>query len=148
MEQPEWLKMLHFQQELHRFSREMLSQSQKRTLTSSELELLSLLYLQDGTWTPLALSRQSGMKKEAVSRCLRQLMEKGCIEKQPHPQDERSYILSLTEEGRLELQNNYEPLLRPLYELRRQMGTDFDTLFALIETANKTLDGINQDETL
>lgn len=131
-----WLQMLANQQELHRFSRAMLAQSQKRTLTSSELELLSLLYLQTENITPLVLSRQSGMKKEAVSRCLRQLFERGLIEKDRHPQDERSYVLYITESGKTTLKENYGPILQPLYDLRRSMGTDFDMLFHLVKKAN------------
>ncbi len=131
-----WLQMLTNQQELHRFARALLTQTQKRTLTSSELELLSLLYLQTENITPLILSRQSGMKKEAVSRCLRQLFERGLIEKNRHPQDERSYVLYITECGKTTLRENYGPILQPLYDLRRNMGTDFDTLFHLIKKAN------------
>ena len=81
MEDKNWLQMLEYQQNLHQFSRTMLAQSQKRMLTNSELEMLSRLYLQTQQTTPLELSRQSGMKKEAVSRCLRQLFEKNFISK-------------------------------------------------------------------
>lgn len=75
----------------------MLAQKQKQTLTVSEPELLFWLYMQTEESTPLVLSRQSGMKKEAVSRYLKQLCEKGLVEKEKRPQDERSCALSLTE---------------------------------------------------
>ncbi len=136
MTEMNWLQMLTFQQDLHHFSRSLLAQGQKRTLTASELELLSRLYLQTAGSTPLVLSRQSGMKKEAVSRCLKQLFEKGYVEKDKHPQDERSYFLSLTESGKAALRENYGPILQPLYDLQRSMGEDFGTLFRLIEKAN------------
>ncbi len=135
-----WLHMLACQQELHRFSRAMLAQGQKQTLTASELELLSLLYRKDEESTPLALSRQSGMKKEAVSRSLKQLYAKGLIEKERSPQDERSYVLSLTERGRSALRDNYGLLLQPLYDLQRAMGEDFDRLFGLIAEANDRME--------
>ncbi len=138
-----WLQMLTFRQELHYFARALLAQGQKRTLTSSELEILSLLYLRTENITPLVLSRESGMKKEAVSRCLRQLFERGLIDKNKHPQDERSYVLSITEAGKKTLKENYGPILQPLYDLRRSMETDFDTLFRLIENANIRLEGMN-----
>lgn len=140
MTDPNWLHMLMYQQELHHFSRALLAQGQKRTLTASELELMSRLYLQTEESTPLALSRQSGMKKEAVSRCLKQLFEKGFIQKDRHPQDERSYILSLTEAGKVALRENYGPILQPLYDLQRNMETEFDTLFRLIEKANMQIE--------
>lgn len=136
MTERDWLQMLAYQQELHHFSRSLLMQRQKQTLTASELELLSRIYLQTEESTPLELSRQSGMKKEAVSRSLKQLFEKGFVEKDKRPQDERSYLLSLTESGKIALRENYAPILQPLYDLQRQMNTDFDQLFCLIEKAN------------
>lgn len=139
-----WLQLFAYLQELRYFSRSLLAQGQNCTLTASELELLSRLYLQTAESTPLVLSRQSGMKKEAVSRCLRLLFEKGYITKEKHPQDERSYILSLTESGKIALQENYGPILQPLYELQRSMETEFDTLFHLIQKANAQMEMISQ----
>lgn len=136
MSHMDWLKMLAYQQELHHLSRMLLAQSQKQTLTASERELLARLYLNADEPTPLSLSRSTGMKKEAVSRCLKKLFEKEFIQKEKHPQDERSYILSITEAGRRELRQNYGALLQPLYDLRRSMGPEFDTLFRLIHEAN------------
>lgn len=140
-----WLQMLAYQQELHHFARALLAQGQKQTLTASELELLSLLYMQTEECTPLVLSRQSGMKKEAVSRCLKQLFEKGFVEKNRHPQDERSYILSLTQSGKEALRENYGPILQPMYDLRRSMEKEFDLLFHLIEQANVQMDAKNRN---
>ncbi len=140
MAEKDWLQMLAHQQELHHFSRAMLAQGQKKTLTASELELLSRLYLQTDESTPLVLSRQSGMKKEAVSRCLKQLCGKGFVEKVKRPQDERSYVLLLTASGQAALRENYGPILQPLYDLQRRMSTDFDTLFQLIEIANAQME--------
>ncbi len=139
MEQIDWLQMLKYQQELHLFSRTMLVQSQKKLLTASELELLSLLYLKTEQTTPLTLSHLSGMKKEAVSRCLKQMYEKNLITKARHPQDERSYILTLTDQGREALRESYGLVLRPMYDLYRSMGNDFDKLFRLIEGANRQM---------
>ena len=133
----EWLKMLTYQQELHHLSRELLTQTQKQNLTASERELLVRLYLAPENSTPLSLSRSTGMKKEAVSRCLRSLYEKGCIRKERHPHDERSYMLSLTETGNKELKESYRAMLKPLYELRRRMGIEFETMFELICRANR-----------
>lgn len=136
MSQTEWLKMLAYQQELQHLSRTLLAQSQKQTLTSSERELLARLYLNTDESTPLSLSKSTGMKKEAVSRCLKKLFEKNFIQKEKHPQDDRSYILSITEMGCEQLRQNYSALLQPLYDLRRSMGVEFDALFQLIQKAN------------
>ena len=141
MAQADWLQMLSYLQKLHRLSRTLLVHEKKQTLTNSEQELLLLLYMYPDDNTALALSRRSGMKKEAVSRCIKQLLEKQCIERKKHPLDERSYILSLSETGNTELQKNYRLILQPLYELRRQMGVSFDELFSLIAKANEQMNG-------
>lgn len=143
MKDPDWLSMLALQQELRRFTRAMLPKGQKRPVTDSELELLSRLYLGSEESTPLDMSRQTGMKKEAVSRSLKQLFEKGLVEKDRRPEDERSYVLTLTESGEQALEESYGPILKPLYALRRSMGTDFDTLFRLIKQANAAMDPEN-----
>ena len=139
MREIDWQKMLTFQQELHQFSRTMLMHKQKQFLTSSERELLAWIYLEKKKCTPLTLSRLSGMKKEAVSRCLKQLYEKNCIQKEKVDGDERSYYITLTNVGTKELQKDYEIMLKPLYELWREMGEDFEQLFYLISKANVKL---------
>lgn len=141
MPELDWLSMLSYQQELHHFARTMLAQAQNQALTTSQRELLSRLFLEPQENTPLALSRRSGMKKEAVSRCLKQLHEKGYVKKEKHPKDERSYMLTLTEAGRKALETDYGALLQSFYTLRRRMGGEaFDTLFQLIIRANINAD--------
>lgn len=144
MEELDWLKMLQYQQELNHFSRALLPKSQNKTLTTCEREILARLYLEPAESTPLTLSKHSGMKKESISRCLKHLFEKEYIKKDKHPQDDRSYILSLTEAGEFELRQNYGAILQPLYDLRRSMGPEFDTLFELICDANKNTTKTNK----
>lgn len=141
MDKIDWLKMLAFHQELHQFSRMMLMQKQKQFLTSSERELLAWIYLQKKECTPLSLSEMSGMKKEAVSRCLKGLYEKSCIQKIKKVTDERSYDLFITEKGEKILKRDYEILLQSFYDLYRDMGENFEDLFNLISMANKHIHG-------
>lgn len=139
MDTIDWKIMLIFQQELHQFSRAMLVQKQKQFLTSGEREILAWIYLETVECTPLHLSKMSGMKKEAVSRCLKGLFEKGCIQKIKNVTDERSYSLFLTEKGEKELKNDYGIMLQSFYDLYREMGEEFKELFALISKANKQM---------
>ena len=88
----DWQEMLKMHQELNQFARIMLTKKQKEFLTSSERELLVWIYLNNGECTPLYLSKASGMKKEAVSRCIKSLLEKGCVERKRSKIDERSYF--------------------------------------------------------
>lgn len=85
----EWTDMMHYQQQVKKVMRSLLP-VQKSVLTVSECELLSHLYLQPEENTPILLGKNSGMKKEAVSRCLKSLYEKNCIRKQRQAKDERS----------------------------------------------------------
>lgn len=128
----EWTDVMHYQQQMQRLIRLLLPQKPGR-LTASEWELLSWLYLQPGQNRPMQLSQCSGMKKEAVSRCLKSLSEKGYIAKQPQPGDERSYCLSLTPLGLEELKNQCEANLDPYYDLLRQVGSDFVELLAQVD---------------
>ena len=74
----EWTDMARHQQQVKKVMRSLLPE-RKTALTASECELLAHLYLQPDQNTPVLLSQTSGMKKEAVSRCLKALYEKGCI---------------------------------------------------------------------
>lgn len=117
--------MMHYQQQLQKIIRSLLP-VRKSALTVSECELLAHLYLQPEQNTPILLSQGSGMKKEAVSRCLKALYEKNCIRKQRQTTDERSYQLSITETGLVELKKGYESILQPFYDLWRSSGEDFE----------------------
>ncbi|WP_080906487.1 MarR family transcriptional regulator [Candidatus Pseudoscillospira sp. SGI.172] len=121
----EWTDMVHYQQNLQKIMRSLLP-VRKSALTASECELLAHLYLQPEQNTPVLLSQGSGMKKEAVSRCLKALYEKSCIRKQRQTTDERSYQLSITETGLVELKKGYESILQPFYDLWRSSGEDFE----------------------
>ena len=72
--------MMHYQQQLQKVMRSLLP-LRKSLLTASECELLAHLYLQPEQNTPVLLSQGSGMKKEAVSRCLKSLYEKTASER-------------------------------------------------------------------
>ena len=122
----EWTDMMHYQRQLQKIMRALLP-VRKSGLTASECELLAHLYLQPDQNTPVLLSQSSGMKKEAVSRCLKALYEKNCIRKERQAADERSYQLFITETGLTELKKGYESILQPFYDLWRSSGKDFES---------------------
>lgn len=121
----EWTDMMHYQQQIQKVMRSLLP-VRKSMLTASECELLAHLYLRPEQNTPVLLSQSSGMKKEAVSRCLKSLFEKNCIRKQRQTEDERSYQLFITETGLSELKKDYESILQPFYDLWRSSQEDFE----------------------
>jgi len=121
----EWTDMMHYQQQMQKITRALLP-IRKSTLTVSECELLAHLYLQPEENTPILLGKSSGMRKEAVSRCLKALYKMNCIQKQRQTKDERSYQLFITETGLDELRKGYESILQPFYDLWRSSGKDFE----------------------
>lgn len=121
----EWTDMARHQQQVKKVMRSLLPE-RKTALTASECEILAHLYLQPDQNTPVLLSQTSGMKKEAVSRCLKALYEKECICKQRDAADERSHRLFLTETGLALLKEGYESILQPFYDLWRSAGKDFE----------------------
>lgn len=121
----EWTDMIHYQQQMQKITRSLLPK-RKSMLTVSECELLAHLYLRPDQNTPVLLSQGSGMKKEAVSRCLKTLYEKNCIRKQRKATDERSYQIFITDVGLAELKKGYESILQPFYDLWRSSGKDFE----------------------
>lgn len=121
----EWTDMVRYQQQIQKITRLLLPIRQS-VLTASECELLARLYLRPEQNTPVLLSQGSGMKKEAVSRCLKSLHEKGCVSKKRDTSDERSYRLFITDTGMEELKKGYENILQPFYDLWRSAGKDFE----------------------
>ena len=138
--QIEWTEMARYQQQLQKLVRTLLP-VRSAALTASECELLARLYLQPQQNTPILLSQGSGMKKEAVSRCLKSLYEKGYIAKQPQPGDERGYCMTLTELGMEELKNQCEANLDPYYDLLREVGPDF---VALLEQVDRVVHQVEE----
>lgn len=121
----EWTEMTHYQQQIQKIMRALLPVRQT-ALTASECELLARLYLKPDQNTPVLLSQGSGMKKEAVSRCLKSLYEQGCVRKERQLTDERSYRLFITDTGMEELRKGYANILQPFYDLWRSAGSDFE----------------------
>ena len=142
MQDINWLDMLSYKEELHALSRALLTQNQKIQITNSEMEILSLIYLYPDKATPLELSVQSGMKKEAVSRTLKQLFEKEYVTKIRNKDDERSYHLILSKKGNAILNESYSLILKPFYTLAKLMGDDFMTMINLLKEANHHLKNI------
>lgn len=124
--------MIHYQQQVQKVMRALLPE-RRSALTASECELLAHLYLQPAQNTPVLLSQGSGMKKEAVSRCLKALYEKDCISKQRNEADERSYQLFITDTGLEELKKGYESILQPFYDLWRAAPGEFEAFMHCAE---------------
>lgn len=138
----DWTDMMYYQKQMKKVIRSLMP-VRKSALTASECELLAHLYLQPEENTPILLGKSSGMKKEAVSRCLKSLYEKNCISKQRQTNDERSYQLFITETGLDELRKGYESILQPFYDLWRSAGEEFE---AFLQDADKLAAHIEKEK--
>ena len=121
----DWMDMVYYQKQVQKLTR-LLLPAKQTNLTVSECELLAWLYQEPEQNAPVLLSQRSGMKKEAVSRCLKSLYEKNCIRKERRTADERSYQLFMTETGLAEFKKGYESILQPFYDLWRASGEEFE----------------------
>lgn len=139
-----WTEMVHYQQQVQKIIRALLPYG-KSSLTASECEIMALIYLNEEKNTPVRLSCRSGMKKEAVSRCIRNLMEKGCIYKEKQQNDERSYIIYPTEKGIEELKRSYESVLQPFYDMWRTSGSEFENFVKAADRLADNIDGSGGD---
>ncbi len=137
-----WMDMVYYQRQVQKLSR-LLLPTKQTNLTVSECEILAWLYLEPEQNTPILLSHRSSMKKEAVSRCLKSLIEKECIVKEKQTQDERSYKIYITEKGISELKKGYEVILQPFYDLWRMAGKDFEEF---LKCTDKILSHIDDEE--
>ena len=131
---------------LHDFSRKILAQQSLLTLTTNELDILTLIVLENGQLTPNRVSQKLNIKKESVSRTLKKMIENGFVEKKVNKQDERSCYLVITEEAKTILDENYRLLLKPYYYIEEKIGTNFDHLINNIEATNQLLNEFNFKE--
>lgn len=147
MEDFDWIDMMEKMQEIRLFASLHIRGKREGAASPQEVDLLSRIVLADTPLTPLELSTRTGLRKSAVSRLIESLEKKEFLKKQWNQKDKRSYTLSITEKGNLELQQAYQHYLKPIYKLRRTLGEErFQSLLTQIQEANSMLK--DKEETL
>lgn len=131
---------------LHEFSRKILAQQSLLTLTTNELDILTLIVLENGQLTPNGISQKLKLKKESVSRTLKKMIENGFVEKTANKQDDRSSLLVVTDEAVAILDENYKLLLKPYYYIEEKLGPNFNHLIDHIVVTNKLLNEFDSKE--
>ena len=116
------------------------------TLTPKELDILTLIVLENGQLTPNGISQKLKLKKESVSRTLKKMIGNGFVEKTANKQDDRSSLLVITDEAVAILDENYKLLLKPYYYIEEKSGPNFDHLIDHIVTTNKLLNEFDSKE--
>ena len=139
MKKEEWMYMIQDMGNFHSFARQMLKQS-NLTLTGAQMEMMLVIYLNGNRLSPVVVGESLGMKKAAVSRLARGLVESGYIKKIKSEQDERRVFLELTDEGNRQLDENYKEALGPFYSLKEKMGDkEYLKLIELVKKADLIL---------
>ncbi len=135
----DWIFMMEQMQHIHLFARRNIRRKRrKESLSAETLDILSRVALAEGTVTPALLSRQTGLTKPMISKLIEQLHEKGYLSKAKDEKDKRSYFLRITPDGHKELESTYQYYLEPVYEIRRNLGSErFLQLMELIREANE-----------
>ena len=100
----------------------------------------------EGPWTPTALATRLEMPLSTVLFRLRRLEKRGHVEREPNPDDRRSYLVALSPDG-LELLRQARPRFRSLAEaVEARLGAERITglrggLGELREAIEAELDG-------
>jgi DNA-binding MarR family transcriptional regulator len=71
--------------------------------------------------TPGRLAEESGMPSTTIRDYVRELVERGDVRKVPNPEDGRSYLLELTEQGRKLTDSGRPALARALERLEQYL---------------------------
>ncbi len=106
-----------------------------RELSSRELGLLNSLFLCEGGAKPGELKRRTGIGASGITNHLNTLEEKGLICRERSPEDRRSVIVHLSEEGTALVRLRQAEIENSAQELLRRLGRkDTEEFLRILET--------------
>lgn len=109
-------------------ARKALADSRQRSAAAALLRLTEtdVLALQHLAWagalTPGRLSEQLRLTSGGTTALLQRLERGGYVTREPHPEDRRSTVLRLSEEGRRRAEELYAPLVGALDSAAAEFG--------------------------
>jgi DNA-binding MarR family transcriptional regulator len=89
-------------------------------VSGEQLALLSLIATEEPI-TPTALAAEMGVPLTTLADALRRLDNRGELERLPNPADQRSHLLTLSDEGRARLEAAEPALRKAASELRTEL---------------------------
>lgn len=135
-----WEEMCKCMQEMRVFNRLILHQRALLKLSTNELDLLSRISISKKLLSAKELLKQMSSNKAILSRLIKKLVEEGYINKIENLEDERSYYLEITDEGRKILEKDYEKIVLPISVLKDKMGEkEFINFMNQMSNSNKIL---------
>lgn len=89
--------------------------------TSSRWQVLGSVYIPQ---TAAEIARALGISRQGVQRVANVLIQEGLIESRPHPTDQRTFLLELTERGRAVMAAIYSQQLNWSSSVEKAMDVD------------------------
>lgn len=111
-------------------------------LTGEEFAVFSYLYA-NGPRTLSQAARDLGSPVTSLATLLAPFIERGRIERRPHPRDRRARLLQLTDSGRSDLMATMPPFTAAYQALVADLteaGADIEGLFAAIATMRDAIE--------
>lgn len=126
-------------QAARRFMRSALAEA---PLTGEEFAVFSYLYA-NGPRTLSQAARDLGSPVTSLATLLAPFIDRGRIERRPHPRDRRARLLQLTEAGRADLMATISPFTAAYQALVADLterGADVESLFTAIGTMRAAIE--------
>jgi DNA-binding MarR family transcriptional regulator len=126
-------------QAARRFMRAALADA---PLTGEEFAVFSYLYA-NGPRTLSQAARDLGSPVTSLATLLAPFVDRGRIERRPHPRDRRARLLRLTDTGREELMATIRPFTTAYQALVADLtagGTDIESLYTAIGTMRSAIE--------
>lgn len=115
-------------------------------LSRSEISFLVLIQNSKTELTCVEISRYFGCSKVFVSKMINMLCEKNLIEKKPKEDDKRSFIVTLTEEGKNFTKKYIDEYVKSISNLYDKLGEEkANTLMNLLEESRTIIDEYNKN---
>ena len=121
------------------FCRLNINTKKNLPVRSSEMGLLIFVCKSEEPVTSVMAADFFKVRKPMIASMVASLMKNGFLEKRPSRSDKRSFELVPTEQAALLVEQTYSEYLKTMELLKSGLGSDYETLIALIHRSNTIL---------
>ncbi|WP_203623914.1 MULTISPECIES: MarR family winged helix-turn-helix transcriptional regulator [unclassified Lacticaseibacillus] len=138
------LRHLQINQTLNQFSRLTPSDGAEGRPVAQQ-NLLFWVAAEPVPPTPTELAEAMGLSKAAITKMMGPLLDDQLLMKTIDPDDNRSFTLTLTEDGKQAVRDMSDDYFKPMNALREGLGKKkFNKLINLLDQANEVLVGADE----
>jgi DNA-binding MarR family transcriptional regulator len=98
-----------------------------------------------GSMTPTEISRRLGMRLTTTSALVRRLVERGHARQVPNPNDGRSHLVTLTDEGAEALAAAFPAFLKTIEEVERHLTHSREEVRAALDDLEQAFRAVRQE---